>query len=72
MIISFSRGVNVRDTLPKMIIDGKDVERVEHAKLLGVTLSNDLSWNKHADTIIGKAGKHVTIFRIGRHSAVYN
>ena len=30
MIICFSRGENVRDTLPKIIIDYKEVERVAY------------------------------------------
>ena len=43
MIICFSRGENVSDTLPKIIIDDKEVERVAYAKLLGVRLSEDLT-----------------------------
>ena len=33
------------------------VERVEYVKLLGVTLSNDLTWNRHVDTMVQKASK---------------
>ena len=32
---------------------------VQYAKLLGVAISNDLTWNKHVDNIIAKAGKRV-------------
>ena len=32
---------------------------MEYAKLLGVTLSNDLTWNRHVDCIVKKAAKRV-------------
>ena len=35
------------------------LERVEHAKMLGVTVSNNLTWSKHVDNIVSKAGKRV-------------
>ena len=37
------------------------LERVEHAKMLGVTISNNLTWSKHVDGIASKAGKRVYI-----------
>ena len=36
-----------------------DVEQVDHAKLFGVTISHDLSWNKHVENIVKKAGKRL-------------
>ena len=35
------------------------LERVEHAKMLGVTISNNLTWSKHVDNIVSKAGMRV-------------
>ena len=64
MIICFSRGENVRDTLPKIIIDDKEVERVAYAKLLGVILSEELTRNKHVDAIVMKASKRLYIYAI--------
>ena len=32
---------------------------VEHAKMLGVTISNNLTWSKHVDNIVSKARKRV-------------
>ena len=35
------------------------IERVSQAKVLGVTISFDLSWNAHVDEIMSKARKRV-------------
>ena len=35
------------------------LETVEYAKLRGVTLSNDLTWNRRVDCIVKKAAKRV-------------
>ena len=60
MIISFAKkNGNFRHTIPNIKIDGIDVEQVDHAKLLGVTISHDLSWKKHAENIVKKAGKRL-------------
>ena len=40
-------------------IDGIDVKQIDHAKLLGVTISHDLSWNKHVENIVKKAEKRL-------------
>ena len=44
---------------PNIIIGERALERVDHAKLLGVTISNDLTWGKHVENIISKAGKRL-------------
>ena len=35
------------------------VERVQHFKLLGITLSHDISWQAHIDAIITKASSRL-------------
>ncbi len=45
--------------IPSIVIDGNLVETVEYAKSLGVTLSNDLTWNRHVECIVKKAAKTV-------------
>ena len=52
MVISFAQYVNFRNFVPNSIIEGDTVEQVEHAKLIGVTLYNDLTWNKHVGSIV--------------------
>ena len=54
MIISFIQDVNFKKCVPNIIIEGIPVEVVKHAKLLGVILSDDLTWNMHVDSIVKK------------------
>ena len=56
IIISFSHG-DLCNEVPTILIDGKFVERVDHVKLLGITLSNDLTWKRHVENIVKKGGK---------------
>ena len=58
MIISFLHG-DLGNEVPNILIDGKVVERVDHVKLLGITLPNDLTWKRHVDNIVKKAGKRI-------------
>ena len=60
MVFCFTPDDNVRNFIPSIAIEGNLVETVEYAKLLGVTLSNDLTWNRHVDCIVKKkAAKRV-------------
>ena len=54
MVTCFTPYDNVRSSIPSIVIDGNLVETVEYAKLLGVTLSNDLTWDRHVDCIVKK------------------
>ena len=61
MIISFTHDVNFKKSVPNITIEGIPVEVVKHAKLFGVILSDDLTWNMHVDSIVKKAAKIVYI-----------
>ena len=50
--ICFTLDENVRNSIPSIVIDGNLVETVEYVKLLGVTLSNYLTWNNHVECIV--------------------
>ena len=59
MVISFSKRYDFNSSLPNICIDNEQIERVDQVKILGVTVSNDLSWNIHIDNIIAKASKRL-------------
>ena len=58
MISSYAHS-NLGNEVPNILIEGNVVERVDHVKLLGITLSNDLTWKRHVDNIVKKAGKRM-------------
>ena len=59
MLISFMQDPDFRSTVPRLIIDGNEIDNVQYAKLLGFTISSDLTWNKYVDNIVAKAGRRV-------------
>ena len=52
MIIDFSRNYSLTSGIQSVIIGEQVLERVEHAKMFGVTISNNLTWSKHVDNIV--------------------
>jgi hypothetical protein len=56
MRISFSRSIPEYDDL---LLDSNIIETVNSLKLLGVTLSKDLRWNIHIDSLIKKTSKRL-------------
>ena len=65
-----------RSNVPRLIIDGNEIDNVQYAQLLGVTISSDLTRNKHVESIVAKAGKRVYMLYqlkragIGQHDLV--
>ena len=53
-------------------INGKQVETVKSAKILGVTLTDDLKWNKHVGQIVEKASKRLYLLRQLKRAEVEN
>ena len=54
--ISFAK---MKQVFEPVKVDGKELEVVTRAKLLGITLSSDLSWNDHINEVIKKASKRL-------------
>ena len=76
VLISFMQDPEFRNTVPRLTIYGNEINNVQHAKRLGVTIFSDLTWNKHVVNIITKAGKRVYMLYqlkragIGQHDLV--
>ena len=76
IILSCMQDPEFRSTVPRLIIDGNEIDNVQYAKRLGVTISSDLTWNKHVENIVAKAGKRVSMLYqleragIGQHDLV--
>ena len=52
--ISFARNPEAFDPVS---IDGNEIEVVSSAKLLGITISDNLTWNAHVNEVVKKASK---------------
>ena len=73
MIIDFSRNYSLTSGIPSVTIGDQVLEKVEHANVLGVTISNNLTWSKHVDNIVNKAGKRVhMLYQLKRASISQN
>lgn len=59
MVIDFSKGKVKSTALPNITMDGIRIERTDCAKVLGIYISSDLTWNKHVDHIVSKASKRL-------------
>ena len=68
MVICFTPDEHFWNSIPSIVIEGNIVETVEYAKLLGVTLSNDLTWNRHVDCIVKKKGCQKSVYVISVQS----
>ena len=56
LVIEFSK---TRTNFPTIRIDGTDTQRVTEAKILGITITSNLTWDVHVDEITRKAGKRL-------------
>ena len=43
MLISFIQDPEFRNSVPRLIIDGNEIDNVQYAKLIEVTMSSDLT-----------------------------
>ena len=55
LIIDFSRNSNRSNMLAPIMVNGKELELVSHAKILGLTVSSDLKWTAYVEKIVSKA-----------------
>ena len=65
--ISFS---NSNHDFEPLVLNGKPLELVTSAKLLGVTISHDLKWNMHTSELIRKCSSRLYFLRQLKRSGV--
>ena len=51
------------DFVPELEIDGKELDTMDEMKMLGLVLSNDLSWRPNTDNMIMKAYKRMWMIK---------
>ena len=51
------------DILPKVRLNDDLIEVVDEAKLLGIMITNDLTWHKNTQYIIGRSYQRMWILR---------
>lgn len=52
--IVFTKNSGLANKLPRLKVDGVDIEYVGSEKSLGMHLQGNLSWDKHISTVCGK------------------
>ena len=57
LLIDFRNSSNL--AIPHITLDGSLIKRTESVKILGVSVSANLTWNVHVDYIISKASRRV-------------
>ena len=67
MLISFSKAAS---NVPAVTIDGQPIDRVSSAKLLGITLSDTLSWEEHINNICSKGSQRLYFLCLLRRAGV--
>ena len=67
MLISFAKDP---PELERISIGSNEISRVDQYKLLGLIISNDLTWTAHVDTICKKANKRLFYLILLRRSGV--
>jgi len=56
------------DQIPALFIEGKEIERVTEAKLLGVHISDDLRWESHVNALYNKVSSRLYFLKVLKRS----
>ena len=58
---------DISKLIPSLIINGIELERVDHIKCLGVILDENMSWKPHLDMLANKVSKYTGILNKLKH-----
>ena len=58
---------DISKLIPSLIINGIELERVDHIKCLGVILDENMSWKPHLDMLANKISKYTGILNKLKH-----
>lgn len=67
MLVCFQK---VLPNIPNVTIEDDQLERVSTYKLLGVHITNNLTWNEHINTVTKKAAKRIYSIRLLKRAGV--
>ena len=67
MIIYFGKKVI---NIPDKTMNGKQLERVEKSKLLGIIINNKLTWDDHVNYICAKVSKRIYFIRLLKRAGI--
>ena len=67
MLVCFQK---VLPVIPQINIGADKLERVSSYKLLGVHVSNNLTWNEHVDAVTNKTTKRIYFMRLLKRGGV--
>ena len=67
MVIDYKRQ---KHHFTPLLVDGKVLETVESARILGVTISCNLKWNNHVNDVIKRANKRLYFFVLLKRARV--
>ncbi len=61
LLVDFARKPS---SIPGITMQGKTIERVHSTKLLGVTITSDLTWGEHVDNVHSRASQRLYFLRL--------
>lgn len=67
LLVDFSRKPS---SVPNITIQGKDIKRVHSTKLLGITITSDLTWGEHVDEVYSKAAQRLYFLTLLRRAGL--
>jgi hypothetical protein len=65
LVIDFAKN---KHCFPPLTVDEVNIERVKSARILGLTVQDNMKWNEHINNIVKKASKRLYMLRLLKRS----